>query len=97
MTTPPTYHTGRWTGPLPTCPHCGAEPLPLGGPEGGAVVHSPSCSRRLPTPRQENPMGKHAGPPDDKPWTPPPTGGSPDGSRPSPQPSSPPPPPPGKK
>ncbi|MFD8882405.1 hypothetical protein ACFV0H_07755 [Streptomyces erythrochromogenes] len=24
---------------------CGARPLPLGGPEGGAVVHAPGCQR----------------------------------------------------
>ncbi|MFE2308425.1 hypothetical protein [Streptomyces sp. NPDC059411] len=50
------------------------------------------------TQRWETTMdGKHAGPPQDKPWTPPSQPSSPDGSRPS-QPSSPPSsPPPGKK
>ncbi|WKD36488.1 hypothetical protein [Streptomyces xanthophaeus] len=32
--------------PQPPAPcSCGAMPLPLGGPEGGAVVHAPACSR----------------------------------------------------
>ncbi|WP_168714671.1 hypothetical protein [Streptomyces sp. A0592] len=30
--------------PLMPC-SCGAKPLPLGGPEGGAVVHAPGCSQ----------------------------------------------------
>ncbi|WP_405710143.1 hypothetical protein OG264_16170 [Streptomyces xanthophaeus] len=30
--------------PVATC-DCGAMPLPLGGPEGGAVVHAESCPR----------------------------------------------------
>lgn len=43
-TTPPTYPAGRWTAP-PQCPECDVKPLPLGGPEGGALIHAPGCSK----------------------------------------------------
>ncbi len=45
VTTPRSYPTGRWTGPPPKCPGCGAQPLPIGGPEGGVTVHEPGCPR----------------------------------------------------
>ncbi|MFD0268335.1 hypothetical protein ACFVGY_17435 [Streptomyces sp. NPDC127106] len=61
MTDPATYPTGRYTSrPLP-CGGCGAEPLPLGGPEGGAVLHEDGCRRAGPRdpvavrPRQDVP------------------------------------------
>ncbi|MFE9481469.1 hypothetical protein ACFYNM_23035 [Streptomyces spororaveus] len=43
-TTPPTYPSGRWTAQA-QCPECQAKPLPLGGPEGGALVHIPTCTK----------------------------------------------------
>ncbi|WP_150517076.1 hypothetical protein [Streptomyces subrutilus] len=30
------------------CPVCRASPLPIGGPEGGAVLHESGCRRRRP-------------------------------------------------
>ncbi|MEU9033160.1 hypothetical protein AB0D46_37820 [Streptomyces sp. NPDC048383] len=27
------------------CPHCGATPVPGGGPEGGATIHAKGCPR----------------------------------------------------
>jgi hypothetical protein len=54
MTTPPTYPAGRWTGTDPRCRGCGAEPLPIGGPEGGATLHREDCTRRPGEPVAKN-------------------------------------------
>ncbi|MFD3802662.1 hypothetical protein ACFWTC_03315 [Streptomyces sp. NPDC058619] len=47
MTTP-TYPTGRWTALPRKCGGCGVKALPIGGPEGGAILHKPSCTVRRP-------------------------------------------------
>ncbi|MFD3717292.1 hypothetical protein [Streptomyces sp. NPDC058674] len=47
MTTP-TYPTGRWTALPRTCGGCGAKALPIGGPEGGALLHKAGCTCRQP-------------------------------------------------
>lgn len=52
MTTP-TYPTGGWTA-QPRCPGCGVEPLPIGGPEGGATLHRKGCTRRPGEPVAKN-------------------------------------------
>ncbi|MEU2393627.1 hypothetical protein [Streptomyces sp. NPDC007369] len=43
MTDPASYPTGTDTSRPSPCRGGGAEPLPLGGPEGGAVLHEAGC------------------------------------------------------
>ncbi|MFJ3976895.1 hypothetical protein [Streptomyces sp. NPDC090021] len=44
MTTDEVIYQRAAKQPPQPCP-CGARPLPIGGPEGGAVVHAPGCPR----------------------------------------------------